>query len=292
MNDLESSGLLSSDEPSTDQPAGGAAPVSAPAIATGAAAPAAAAHASSTAAAQPADAAPAAAHDAGGGADADASDAAADSDGGGQAEQRVLGPLAGRSEWTEVMDMGSRRVYFWNPDTDAVEWEPPSGGVPRDVGEEQPTDGTPEASSNAGAGVAGPQQQSRDSGAAAGTADTAAARPVHAAAAPGAAPTSEAADAGAPTEAAAAAVQLPSAELAQRTAGLVERLRAAAGGLFAAAPKLVWLAIEAEIRAKVQSHCSLFSATACNVSLHDDGAPEARRSMASVAVQAGQVKSC
>ena len=32
---------------------------------------------------------------------------------------------------TQVMDMASGKVYFWNSATDEVAWEPPEGSVPR-----------------------------------------------------------------------------------------------------------------------------------------------------------------
>lgn len=47
------------------------------------------------------------------------------------AEQRVLGDLEGAPTWREVMDMASGKVYFWEQDTDEVAWEPPPGGKPR-----------------------------------------------------------------------------------------------------------------------------------------------------------------
>lgn len=251
MNDLESSGLLSTDEPVAEQPAGSATPGAAPASTAEAAAPADAADAASGSK---------------GGTDAGAGEASA-SDAGGdgsEAEQRVLGPLEGRPDWTEVMDMGSRRVYFWNADTDVVEWEPPAGGTAREVSDQQPTGkqpadgGAAPASAEAVAGAAGPQQQSHGPGADSGAAEAAAAQPAQPAEARtpslGGGPILQAADARVSTvpKATAAAVPLPSTKLAHRTAGLVERLRVAAGGLFAAAPKLVWLAIEAEVRAKVR----------------------------------------
>lgn len=277
MSDLESSGLLGSDEPGTgDQtasettaaakaagavdPAAGAGSPATPAGAAAAAAGAAAASKPAAAdAAAAADASVASDRDGGVSGGADAGEAAADGE---QAEQRVLGPLQGAPEWTEVMDMGSRRVYFWNPETDAVEWDPPPGGVPRDVSEEQPAADAAQPEADTIAAAAGEAQQPGRGGPTAagaevrgGTAATASSQPVQPAAsqAPAAvaAPTPMETGAHVQAEAAAAAVPLPSTELAQQTASLVERLRAAAGGLFAAAPKLVWLAIEAEVRAKV-----------------------------------------
>lgn len=47
------------------------------------------------------------------------------------AEQRVLGALAGIPDWSEVMDMASGQVYFWNSSTNEVAWEPPEGSMPR-----------------------------------------------------------------------------------------------------------------------------------------------------------------
>ncbi len=49
----------------------------------------------------------------------------------GAAEQRVLGVLEGAPEWSEVMDMVSSQVYFWNSTTNEVAWEPPEGSNPR-----------------------------------------------------------------------------------------------------------------------------------------------------------------
>jgi hypothetical protein len=243
MNDLESSGLLGSEEPGAQQPAPSVAAGAVPVSSAQAAPPAAAGASAST------DKQPAAGSSStlSGGVSAGASSTVVEQDGGSdeQAEQRVLGPLSGRPDWTEVMDMGSRRVYFWNVDTDAVEWEAPEGGTPCEVPEEQSA--ADDAAGRAGgtAGAAGPQQEV---GSAAATDSLAlVARPAQ---------QSEAgADAGTATEPreVLALAQLPSADLSQRTASLVERLRAAAGGLFAAAPKLVWLAIEAELRAKVPS---------------------------------------
>jgi hypothetical protein len=241
MNDLESSGLLGSEEPGAQQPAASSAAGAVP-VSSAQAAPPAAAGASTLDDKQPA------AGSAGtpnGGEHAEASSAAIESDDGGdeQAEQRVLGPLSGRPDWTEVMDMASHRVYFWNVDTDAVEWEAPEGGTPREVPEEQPAADNAAGRAEEATSAAGPQQE-------VGTA-TATDSP-----APVTRPAQQpeaGADAGTASQPRnlSASPQLPSADLAQQTASLVERLRAAAGGLFAAAPKLVWLAIEAEIRAKV-----------------------------------------
>lgn len=50
---------------------------------------------------------------------------------GATAEQRVLGVLEGAPEWSEVMDMVSSQVYFWNSSTNEVAWEPPEGSNPR-----------------------------------------------------------------------------------------------------------------------------------------------------------------
>ena len=47
------------------------------------------------------------------------------------AEQRVLGVLEGAAEWSEVMDMASGQVYFWNSATNEVAWDPPQGSMPR-----------------------------------------------------------------------------------------------------------------------------------------------------------------
>ena len=47
------------------------------------------------------------------------------------AEQRVLGVLEGAAEWSEVMDMASGQVYFWNSATNEVAWDPPRGSMPR-----------------------------------------------------------------------------------------------------------------------------------------------------------------
>eukprot|EP00884_Botryococcus_braunii_P004195 jgi/Botrbrau1/13777/Bobra.0056s0030.2 len=47
------------------------------------------------------------------------------------AEQRVLGDLQGCPGWSEVMDMSSGKVYFWNIETNEVAWDPPEGSVPR-----------------------------------------------------------------------------------------------------------------------------------------------------------------
>ena len=49
----------------------------------------------------------------------------------GQAEQRILGSLDGGPGWSEVMDMGSGEVYFWNSVTNEVVWDPPPGSFPR-----------------------------------------------------------------------------------------------------------------------------------------------------------------
>ena len=159
------------------------------------------------------------------------------------------------------MDMASQKVYFWHSTSNAVEWDPPPGGMPRqssdstDLGATAPdSDLTAPGSSTqhtaSSAKTAAPRQGGGDSVAPAVVPDTAAANSPSAAMAsaqrhPAAQPQGGSAKPQA---------QLPSEELARRTAALVERLRAASGGLFAAAPKLVWLAIEAEIRAKV-THC-------------------------------------
>ncbi len=47
------------------------------------------------------------------------------------AEQRVLGALKGAEDWSEVMDMASREVYFWNSITNEVVWDAPEGSKPR-----------------------------------------------------------------------------------------------------------------------------------------------------------------
>lgn len=49
----------------------------------------------------------------------------------GRAEQKVLGALQGVVDWSEVMDMGSGQVYFWNSSTNEVAWDPPEDSVPR-----------------------------------------------------------------------------------------------------------------------------------------------------------------
>ena len=49
----------------------------------------------------------------------------------GPAEQRVLGHLEGAEDWSEVMDMASREVYFWNSITNQVVWDAPAGSKPR-----------------------------------------------------------------------------------------------------------------------------------------------------------------
>lgn len=49
----------------------------------------------------------------------------------GPAEQRVLGQLEGAEDWSEVMDMASREVYYWNSITNEVVWEAPAGSKPR-----------------------------------------------------------------------------------------------------------------------------------------------------------------
>ena len=242
MNDLESSGLLRSEDPDAQQPAGSTAAGYAPASSAHAAPPA-AAGASSADVKQPAAGSSSTSDNAGGG--AGASSALVENGVGSdeQAEQQVLGPLSGRPDWTEVMDMGSRRVYFWNLDTDAVEWEAPEGGTPREVPEEQPAVEDAAGNATAATSAAGPQPEA----ASAAVTDLPALGPRPAQQSE---PNDEAGPATEPRNLL-ATPQLPSADLAQRTASLVERLRAAAGGLFAAAPKLVWLAIEAEIRAKV-----------------------------------------
>ena len=53
------------------------------------------------------------------------------------AEQRVLGKLEGTADqqWFEVMDMASRKVYFWNASSNDVLWSPPSGAQPRSTEE-------------------------------------------------------------------------------------------------------------------------------------------------------------
>ena len=241
MNDLESSGLLGSEEPDAQQPAASTAAGYALASSAHAAPPA--AGASSADVKQPAAGSSSTSDNAGGGAGASSAIIGNGVGSDEQAEQRVLGPLSGRPDWTEVMDMGSRRVYFWNLDTDAVEWEAPEGGTPREVPEEQLAVEDAAGNATAAASAAGPQPEAASA--------TAIDLP---ALGPRPAQQSEPDDeAGLATEPRnlLSTPQLPSADLAQRTASLVERLRAAAGGLFAAAPKLVWLAIEAELRAKV-----------------------------------------
>ena len=49
----------------------------------------------------------------------------------GPAEQRVLGQLEGAEDWSEVMDMASQEVYFWNSVTNEVVWHAPAGSKPR-----------------------------------------------------------------------------------------------------------------------------------------------------------------
>lgn len=53
------------------------------------------------------------------------------------AQQRVLGGLEGTAgqQWFEVMDMASRKVYFWNASSNEVLWSPPSGAKPRSTDE-------------------------------------------------------------------------------------------------------------------------------------------------------------
>ena len=251
MNDLESSGLLGSEDPGAQQPAASTAAGNAPASSAHSAPPA-AAGASSADVQQPAAGSSSTSDTAGGSAGASSAIVGNGVGSDEQAEQRVLGPLSGRPDWTEVMDMGSRRVYFWNLDTDAVEWEAPEGGTPREVPEEQLAAEDAAGNATAAAVTASPQPEAASA--------TATDLP---ALGPRPAQQSKADDnAGPATESGnlTALPELPSADLAQRTASVVERLRAAAGGLFAAAPKLVWLAIEAEIRAKVTSpacRCSM-----------------------------------
>lgn len=48
-----------------------------------------------------------------------------------ETEQRELGELKGAAGWSEVMDMGTRKVYFWHRDTNEVAWDPPPGSTPR-----------------------------------------------------------------------------------------------------------------------------------------------------------------
>jgi len=289
MSDLESSGLLGADGEDAQQPAAepwGAAPAAGAASAAGGAAqgaaePAAAARPASGAAAgrgasAGASAVVEAAEEQGGaagcsgGTDGGAPDGGAADGGGGaeQAEQRVLGPLEGLPEWVEVMDMGSRRVYFWHPPSNAVEWDPPAGGTPRDVGDVPDASG-PEAdvvmeqpgrAAGAAAGQPGGAAKAAEARPQPAPADAAAAGSREADGAAAAAPAAEYGPASAAAPAAAgvvsarpAGIALPSDDLARQTARLVERLRTSAGGFFAAAPKLVWLAIEAEIRAQVQS---------------------------------------
>lgn len=168
----------------------------------------------------------------------------------GPAEQRVLGELEGMPGWSEVMDMATKKVYFWCISTNEVAWSPPSEARPRT------------------------EQQAADAAAAAGTSsDTAA---TDAEAAPGAEP--EAGLGAGPRSASHEAMEegqilgsnegrvegqvaadgvvtaqppapeRPSDEVQQRLEGLVGSLRSAAEKLSPFIPHLLRLAIEAEVR--------------------------------------------
>ena len=131
------------------------------------------------------------------------------------------------------------QVYYWCEGTDEVLWEPPAGATPRTDAE-------------------------RDTAAEAAALPAAATLPVDDAAASHAEPAADSSDiaTAAGTQRAAASDLLPAAashaeaspagpSQAQRVAEqLSARLRQAAGAVFAGASKLVWLAVEAEVRAR------------------------------------------
>eukprot|EP00967_Tisochrysis_lutea_P034345 scaffold40990_cov16-Tisochrysis_lutea.AAC.1 len=54
-------------------------------------------------------------------------------EGGAEAEQKVLGYLSQEPEWSKVLDTGSGQVYYWHLGTNEVVWEVPAGFNPDDL---------------------------------------------------------------------------------------------------------------------------------------------------------------
>ena len=204
---------------------------------------------------------------------------AAEAIGAGPAEQRVLGDLQSAPDWFEVMDMASRKVYFWNSSTNDVAWEPPPGSEPRSQAEydavassapEQRETTSPSAALE-GAGLlstleAGNGSPGRNGDATVGTANADSAKALKADGAteaatgerpaeleegqlPGAFDAAAAASSAAgPPASRVASIPQPSADVAASSEALVWRLRQAVAQLCGPVPRLVWLAVEAEVR--------------------------------------------